>query len=119
MRLGGSRLREGNYRRNDCVACSVLSEATLSEGGSSLFDGSSNAAGAFVANVFDTLGWVLPALFLSALLLAALAARCWLVDDIPLEAFQGIPGIFRWAKESFSPGDGPKDQLLSIVPKSD
>lgn len=91
----------------------------MSEDGSSLLEGLANAAGTVVANAFDTLGWVLPALFLSVLFLAVLAGVCWLLDDIPFEALGGFPSIFRWARDNFGPGDGPRNQLLSVVPKPD
>jgi len=66
----------------------------------SLFAGLWDALSSAVINAYDAYGWILPALFLTVLLLAILVVIAWAAEDLPfeIEIFDSVGGIFKWAR---------------------
>jgi amino acid transporter len=52
-------------------------------------------------NLIDGYGWILPALMLSALLLVLIGLFAYWFEDLPLEAFEGFGGIYRWTRQAW------------------
>ena len=77
----------------------------MSTDGGSQLESLWNAAACAVSNAIDAYAWIIPALFLTALLLVVIGLIAWAMEDIPfnLEIFQGIGGIFRWARRHWGP----------------
>jgi hypothetical protein len=71
-------------------------------------EGLDGALGSAISNVVDPFAWVVPAVFLSMLLLVVLALIASLIGDIPLDF--DLPecfcGIFRRARASWGDGQG-------------
>lgn len=58
-------------------------------------------AGALL-NIYDAYAWIVPALFLTLVFIAALVAFCWWVEDVPLDVpvVRIVRGIFRWSRRT-------------------
>ena len=66
----------------------------------SLLEGLWDTFSSAVFNLYDSYGWILPALLLTTLLLGVLALVAYAMEDLPIDAevFDGIGGIFRWTR---------------------
>jgi hypothetical protein len=75
----------------------------VSTDGNSYFENLWNTATCTFCNVIDAYGWIVPALFLTVLLIGVIALFAWIAEDIPfdLEIFQSVGGIFKWARSQW------------------
>jgi len=85
----------------------------VSTDGNSFLESSSDATATLVSSAIDNFGWIVPALFLTVLLLGVVVLFAWLADDLPfdLEIFQGIGGIFKWARAQWGPAQDRRSQI--------
>jgi hypothetical protein len=83
----------------------IAEEERVSTDGNSFLESFAAATATWVSTVIDNYGWILPALFLTALLLGVIVLVAWIAEDIPfdVEIFQGIGGIFKWARTQWGP----------------
>lgn len=63
----------------------------------SLFEGLWDTISSAMFNVFDSYGWIIPAVLLTMLLLGILVLISYAMEDLPIDAeiFDGVGGIFR------------------------